>query len=69
MRRPKPQASSSAVETLASMSSSYDRKPRVHLFVVRHLLVDVEVLFSAEVCGSTTGEYIRTQQALTIGWK
>jgi hypothetical protein len=38
------------------------------IFMVR-FLIEVIVFFCTEVCVSTTGEYIRTQQALTIRWK
>jgi hypothetical protein len=36
--------------------------------MVRFLIV-VLVFLSAKVYESTMGEYLRTQQALTIGWK
>jgi hypothetical protein len=55
------------VKTLALMSSSYDwtlcitPNPRGPL--PRHSLC------RAKVCESTMGEYLRPQQALTIGWK
>jgi hypothetical protein len=51
------------------MSTSYDRILAQFLVLVIRLLVEVLVLISAEVCESTTGEYIYTQQALTIGGK
>ena len=38
-------------------------------FLVVRFLIEVLVLLGAEVYESTMGEYIRTQQALTIGWK
>ena len=38
------------------------------LILVVRFLVEVIAFFRAEVCRSTTDEYIRTQQALTIGW-
>jgi hypothetical protein len=31
------------------------------------LLVEVAALFMVKICESTMGEYIRTQQALTMG--
>jgi hypothetical protein len=39
------------------------------LVLVVRFFVEVIVFFCAEVCDSTMGEYIHTQQALTIGWK
>jgi hypothetical protein len=40
-----------------------------NLILVVRFIFEVIVFFYAEVCESTMGEYIRTQQALTIGWK
>jgi hypothetical protein len=51
------------------MSISYDRIPTQFLVLVVRFLAEVLVLISVEVCESTTGEYICTQQALTIGGK
>jgi hypothetical protein len=51
------------------MSTSYYRILTQFLVLVVRLLVEVLVLVSVEVCESTMGEYIRTQQALTIGGK
>jgi len=39
------------------------------LILVVRFLVEVIIFFNAEVCVSTMGEYIHTQQAPTIGWK
>jgi hypothetical protein len=51
------------------MSTSYDRILAQFLVLVIRLLIEVLILVSAEVYESTMGEYIRTQQALTIGGK
>jgi hypothetical protein len=51
------------------MSTSYDRILTQFLVLVVRFLAEVLVLISVEVCESTTGEYICTQQALTIGGK
>jgi hypothetical protein len=60
----------SAVKTLALMSYSYERISYVGTLVLMvRFFVEVIVFFCAKVCKSTTGEYIHTQQALTIGWK
>jgi hypothetical protein len=52
------------------MSYSYERISYAGtLVLVVRFFVEVIVFFCAKVYKSTTGEYIHTQQALTIGWK
>jgi hypothetical protein len=49
----------SYVWTLRMTPSPHDVLPRRNLGLLRY----------RSLCVSTTGEYLRTQQALTIGWK